>query len=422
MFPNQHTGRAHKAIKKPKAVSASAHTLELSIENMDYPAYLLNHHFQLEWCNDLAGNILFGGTGHLSNHIEDRNIFQLLFESATVRNTDGFPDILSLHLALAKNKLSNSVSLINRIKIKPEYMTTLLHLHDQVEPADKPIVCMDIEMAQAGDKPKPTQVFASFFREGILIVFMPETDEQDPLLRVLARRDLVLRHLLCKRRPYLTHMAVLVADLQSSFKICAELPPEEYFELINEIWKTMEPLLRKYFAASGKHAGDGVVYYFLPHPEKNYILNALRCAYEMKEAMRGIDRAWRIRKNWSNKLLLNIGIDQGEEWFGCYQTATQLELTALGETVNRTGRLSEFSRDGRIWTTKNVLFILTQEEKESIHFGIRRSSEHESVISPASYAQISSLVDIDNPRYEKMLDIRGLPVTEIFDVAIPDSQ
>ena len=67
----------------------------------------------------------------------------------------------------------------------------------------------------------------------------------NPLLALLARRDLVIRDLLRGRKPYMTPLAVLVADIQSSVKICAELPPEEYFELINQIWGTMEPIFLK---------------------------------------------------------------------------------------------------------------------------------------------------------------------------------
>jgi len=42
------------------------------------------------------------------------------------------------------------------------------------------------------------------------------------------------------------------------------LPPEEYFELINDVWGAMEPKIRKYYATYGNHVGDGMVYYFFP--------------------------------------------------------------------------------------------------------------------------------------------------------------
>jgi len=395
---------------------------KLTIDHLDYPAYLLNHKFQMEWCNELAERKIFGQSRTLPSHIKERNIFQLLFDSSTARNLDGFEDILRFHLSLAKGKLSKSTILMGDLKVEHEQLAQLIQLHDEVGPADiKPLVCMHANLSSRRETALPTQIFASFFREGIFIVYLPSEDEKEPLISVLARRDLVIRGLLRKRRPYLTPMSVLVADLQASCKICAELPPEEYFELINTIWGAMEPLLRKYYATSGKHAGDGVVYYFFPRPEENHVLNAIRCAQEMKEAMLKISREWRNRKSWANDLLLNIGIDQGEEWFGTYQTATQLEFTVLGDTVNRAGRLSDFAQYGSIWATKNSLAKLTEEERESIRFGIRRNSENGHVLIPSSYSRVSNLLDMENPRHEKMRDISGLPVTEIFDVSLASS-
>ena len=100
----------------------------------------------------------------------------------------------------------------------------------------------------------------------------------------------------------------------------------------------MAPLLRKYFGTYGKHVGDGMVYYFFPQPDCNYIYNALSCAHEMKEIMRSVSRKWQNRKSWVNDLKLNIGLDEGEEWFGTYHTPTHLEFTALGDTIKMVGR------------------------------------------------------------------------------------
>ena len=157
-----------------------------------------------------------------------------------------------------------------------------------------------------------------------------------------------------------------------SVKICAELPPEEYFELINQVWGAVEPLLRKYYATHGKHVGDGMVYYFFPQPDSNYVLNAIRCAQEMKAIISRISLEWQKRKNWANELLLNIGLVEGREWFGTYSTPTHIEFTVLGDTINTAGRLSDFAREGTIWVTKNMLGQLSSKECQKLTFGIRR--------------------------------------------------
>ena len=66
----------------------------------------------------------------------------------------------------------------------------------------------------------------------------PEAPAEAPaetFLELLSRRDQLIRDLFRSRQPVFTPLCVMVADLQDSVKICAELPPEEYFELINQI-------------------------------------------------------------------------------------------------------------------------------------------------------------------------------------------
>lgn len=239
----------------------------------------------------------------------------------------------------------------------------------------------------------------------------------DALLGLLEQRYEVVRNLLKKRLPVLTEVAVLVADLQSSERICTELPPEEYFELINQIWATMEPIFRRYYGTHGKHAGDGMVYYFFPHPDCNYIFNALLCAHEIKAAMRKISKAWQLRKNWLNELYLNTGLNEGQEWLGVFHSETKVEFTVLGDTINHAARLSDYARNGTVWATKNLLGKLSSEERQRISYGIRRKNqEGQEILVYSSYSRIGELLDLSVPKHDGLRDIAVLPVTEIIDI------
>ena len=191
--------------------------------------------------------------------------------------------------------------------------------------------------------------YATSFREGILVVIAPRGQNSDELRALLGRRDVVIRTLLSQRLPMLTDLVVLMADLQDSVKICSELPPDEYFELINKIWSTAGYIFRSYYGTYGKHVGDGMVYYFFPQPESNYIFNAAVCAMELKSAMARLSKEWQLRKNWTNELYLNTGLNEGQEWLGTFQTATSIESVILGETINHTARLSDMARFGQVW-------------------------------------------------------------------------
>jgi class 3 adenylate cyclase len=178
----------------------------------------------------------------------------------------------------------------------------------------------------------------------------------------------------------------------------------------------MEPLLRRYYATHGKHVGDGMLYYFLPQPDSNYVMNAVRCGVEMREKMREIDDRWTRKKNWVNRLRVNIGIDEGQEWFGTYQTPTHLEFTALGDTINNASRLSDFATDGTIWVTKNVLGRLTSEERDRLTFGVRRQgADGEEILVSSTFARIGNLVEARQINDIKYRDVAALPVTEVLD-------
>ncbi len=244
------------------------------------------------------------------------------------------------------------------------------------------------------------------------------TDEPDAesLQDFLSRRDDLIDGLLRSRLPVLSELAVLVANLQGSVNICSELPAEEYFELINEIWATMGPILRKYSATCGKPIGDGLVYYFLRQADSNYLFNALLCSREIELEMRKISNAWQTRKQWLNELYLNTGISEGQEWLGIFQTETRVDFVVLGETINQAARISDFARHGASWVSKGLIGKLTGEERDRVSFGVRRKTADGRVINiPSSFALVSSL--IESGGRSQFGDIANLPITEVLSIS-----
>jgi class 3 adenylate cyclase len=386
--------------------------LGLTIDGLECAAYMVNFRFEIEWHNTQAQELIGLFPAGLPAEAAERGLFPGLLQSRRLDDA-ARRSMLEVHMAIARNKLSKS-QVLSDSGLTNDQRHELDRLYDAVEPVvTRSIHSVELQLAEGSDG--WYRVCASFFREGILFVYAP-IDGVETVLSWLSRRDAVIRDILRKRPPCLTPVAVLIADLQSSMKICAELPPEEYFELINDIWSIQEPLLRTYHATHGKHVGDGMVHYFFPQPDSNYVLNALLCAQEMRQRMQDISRQWQARKNWLNDLLLNIGLDAGEEWFGTYQTASYFEFTVLGDTVNRAARLSDFAREGSIWMTKTLVGKLSGAERSSVRYGIRRAGTHGGqVLIPATYARIAQLCDIDAA--SKFNDIATVPVTELLDVA-----
>ncbi|MGA8864692.1 MAG: adenylate/guanylate cyclase domain-containing protein [Gallionella sp.] len=407
-------------IKVPQIVNAAkSDALRLTIDHIPYPAYMVNYKFEITWLNEEARTELFDSFDHLPADIKDRNALSYLINGRLGRNGANREELLQFYLLLGKGRFSRD-DLMNILSGKAGIPTgNAEEALAQVYP-NGTLMQLPLTLCLENGEIVHYNVYASYYREGILFIHLPGHADSESLLGILERRDEVIRSLLKKHLPVLTDVAVLVADLQSSVRICSELPPEEYFELINQIWATMEPIFRKYYGTHGKHVGDGMVYYFFPQPDCNYISNALMCAKEMKAAMLNISKEWQMRKNWMNALCLNIGLNEGYDWLGIFQNETKVEFTVLGDTINHATRLSEFARDGAIWATKNLLGKLPAIKRQRIKFGIRRQNAdgHEIFISEF-YSRVSELTNLNAAVNNKIMhDIATLPVTEIMEVEV----
>jgi adenylate cyclase len=216
--------------------------------------------------------------------------------------------------------------------------------------------------------------------------------------------------------PSFFSFSVLVADLQDSFRICAELPSEEYFSLIHQIWKCMERSLKKYSGVNGRHPSERMVYYFLKDSHPNYLMNAILCALELRESMLNLNNEWKIGKKWLNELFMNIGINEGEEYFGSIPELPSIALTAFGDSINHAAHLSDIARDGSIWTTKNFMRQLSEEDRKKIRYGIRRRQQDREVLIENGFSMFRNLIPPDSIISRDFSYISNIPVTEVLNV------
>jgi class 3 adenylate cyclase len=179
----------------------------------------------------------------------------------------------------------------------------------------------------------------------------------------------------------------------------------------------MAPIFRKYHGTCGKHVGDGLLYYFFPQADSDYLTNALACANDMREAVRKLSAAWQVRKNWLNDLYLNTGITEGQEWLGTYQSSAGVEFVVLGDTINQAARISDLARFGSIWASKSVIGKIPAEHRDRVSYGVRRrASDGREVFVQSSFSQVQTLLEQDGARMEKLRDIATMAVTEVVEV------
>ena len=392
--------------------------LRLTVETIPYPAYMVNPNLEVTWLNRRAAGLALGDGAPLPDSSHERNLFALLWRGRWSRSAASRADLLSFHLALAKDRLTRSALDAMGRRLGAEAAAELAGQYERTRAQPpQPVTEATLRLGGAGGEGTVFRVYATRYREGTLFVFIPGGDDAGELIEFLSRRDDVIRALVRNRLPVLMPLAVLVADLQNSVRICSELPPEEYFALINEIRSAMDPLFRRYYGTHGKHAGDGMVHYFFPQPDCSYIDNALACAWGLKREMARISREWRARKGWPTDLCLNIGLDEGEEWLGTFQTPTNLEVTVLGETINHAARLSDLARHGAVWATKNLISRLGAESRARIRYGLRhRGADGAEYVVESTYARVVDLIERDTPKADKLHDIGALTVAELIEL------
>lgn len=388
--------------------------LNVTINDIHCPAYLLNNSFEIDWINEPAEEIIFQQNIRTIKEPTARNIFRLMMRS-TYEDQQKRKDFFDFHLGFLKEKMAKpdldrlyeGISLNEAENLKTRYDRIETQARQTVNKAF--LKLCDPQGALISD-----HTYYMVFREGTLFIHAPVEPSAQGIRDLFSCRSKVINDLLRQRMPTLVSFCVLVADLQNSVRICAELPPEEYFELINQIWACVEGSFKHYYGTYGKHTGDGMLYYFLKERDNQYMMNAILCALDIRENIKKLNMEWKIRRGWFSELYLNIGINEGQEYFGTIPSAPSVEFTALGDSVNYTARLSDFARYGAIWTTKNLMNKLTTEEKAGIRYGIRRMDQDREILVENSFSRIIDMITQDNVKTSKYLDIATLAVTEVL--------
>lgn len=382
---------------------------ELSFEEIGHPAYLVNDRFEIVWLNAAVSSADFS---RIPADAVSQGVFRHLLQSLPAA-TEQRRSMLLFHLGLARQR-GASLADIGR-DLSPAEAAELERLYQEAQPiASAPVAHAAVPSGVA----RPLALYAVQFREGILFVQMPGRAGGDGAVAQRPRAEKTAAEEGRQRLPALTQVAVLVAELQNADRLWAELSPEEYFELINQIWATVDPIFRRHAGMHGKHPGEGMVCYFVPTAGSDYLWNALVAAHQMREAMRRLSQEWQLRKGWSTELHMNCGIDEGQEWLGTFRSGAEMEYIVLGDAADRAARISQFSRAGGVWVTRNLLGKLRSEDRKRLSYGIRRAgADGESAFVPSIFSRVEDLLEPGTAGGDVATDIARLSITEIVDIA-----
>ena len=216
--------------------------------------------------------------------------------------------------------------------------------------------------------------------------------------------------------PKLHSFAVLVANLQSSMKICSQLPPEEYVLLNHQIWRLMENSLKRHSGLLGNYIPGRAVFYFLNDANGHYLMNSILCAVALKKEMKGLSNHWTSKKGWSEELCWNVGMDENEEYFGKITDLFGSGWMSFGASVECATRLSELSPSGTIWITKKLLDRLNEGERKKIRFGIQKDPRSHDTPIENAFSRIMDLFPPTTPYSQRLREIDNTSVTSVIDL------
>lgn len=209
-------------------------------------------------------------------------------------------------------------------------------------------------------------------------------------------------------------LCVLAAQLKKANQLRVELPAEEYFQLISQIWSALEGSFKKYKGKRGRFSPGMMICYFittLDAQDDELVMNTIRCALEICEKMKILSGDWKRQKGWSRELHLNIGLDGGMDFFAAKNTAWGRETITSGDFVTNACDLAGFERNGAVFATKQFLNLLTLDNRKTIRYGIRNLDKNSDVFVERVFAGIKDIMSPDaNLRF---IDNLSLAVTQI---------
>lgn len=188
------------------------------------------------------------------------------------------------------------------------------------------------------------------------------------LARITAMGD--LRHLERMEqvaRPGRRPAAVLFADLEASSPLSRRLSTASYFALGRRMARLADQCVIDAGGLVGRHAGDGVVAFFLAETagsESAAARSCIQAARAVREAMVGVAARSELAPE---DLVMRFGLHWGATLYvGQIATSGRAEVTALGDEVNQGARIEACATGGRALASKELLERLEPEDAATL--------------------------------------------------------
>ena len=387
------------SMQAPAPSSPADPSLRLWLPEGGGPAYLVNDSFRIVWSNDearTAGMSPLAGTSATPS----QSIFPSLLALDPAQGRDA---IIRFHLEAARQRVARPNELFR--DLLQEHALRLEGIYRE-SAGTAPALVSHATLAASGSMPARV-AYAVQFRDGVLFAYAaaPAMPAPTPAPRQASGAPAA---------PALTPVGVLVATLQDASGLWVRLTAQEYFELLNEVWTELDRIFRRHRGVPGAQSGEVLVCYFLPAAGSNYLWNALAAAQQTRDALRQVSRRWQLRKSWDVELCMNVGLDEGQEWFGALGPADRGSLRVLGDAPDRAEQLSRSSHMGTILVTRSLLGKVAPDDLQRLTYGVPAAdgTEGRVLFTFTRLADIASPATVP-PRFA------DLAVAELLDLQFP---
>ncbi len=154
-------------------------------------------------------------------------------------------------------------------------------------------------------------------------------------------------------------VSVLFADIRRFTPLAEKLPPARILELLNAYFTTMIDVIAIHGGMVDKLMGDSVMALFgAPVTLGDDPLRAVRCALDMQRAI--VDFNIGQRQKGMPPLEMGIGINTGPVVAGNIGSASRMEYTVIGDTVNVAARLQGLAGPGEILISEQTRQMVEQ--------------------------------------------------------------
>ena len=159
--------------------------------------------------------------------------------------------------------------------------------------------------------------------------------------------DAQLRDTLLATADARAHAVVLFADLRGFTGIAEQLDPPHVVPLLNEFFSLLTEIAFRHEGTVFHMAGDGLMLGFgVPLAQPDSAQRAVQAAREMLASFGALARSWKERFHVDAGL--GIGINEGDVVAGNIGSASYMNYTIIGDTVNIASRLCQRARAGEM--------------------------------------------------------------------------